>query len=426
MAIYSPFSREGLWVLNREAAFLLAQIDNRRSLAEVLALAREESETVVLADLKPVLKKLERARIVSKGRFKQADFLKKPDRLGVWLQLTNQCNLRCSYCYVAGNSTQMGPVTARKTIQRILDAARQHNFSKIKFKFAGGEPLLRLSLIISLTVWIRKQAQRRKTETSFVVLTNGILLTSRVARLFKKTGLGVSVSVDGLAEFHNQTRRLVNGRGSFALVKRGIENLKKEKVPFNVSVTITRENLAGIPELTEWLLEKKISFAFNFYRPNSLSSSDLIPDREKLIVCLKKAYRLIKKNYKYWLPPTGGFLDRVIFPRSHLFPCGAGRSYVVVDPAGRITDCQMRLGQPLGSAKNQDLIKTIKKGGLNSGNRKIKKTCQTCRWRFLCAGGCPLIDQIYCRVYQALIPEVLELEAKRIISLYRSQDSQLV
>ena len=55
---------------------------------------------------------------------------------------------------------------------------------------------------------------------------------------------------------------------------------------------------------------------------------------------------------------------------------------------------------------------------------EIATGCQTCPWRQVCCGGCPLAylhkeatraQPDYCIVYKQLIPELLRIEARRIV-----------
>jgi uncharacterized protein len=258
-------------------------------------------------------------------------------------------------------------------------------------------------------------------------LTNGVLLTEEVARTLKEKGLRAAVSLDGLGEYHNQTRVFADGRGSFREVEKGVENLQKFKVPFNISITITSKNVENIPDLTKYLLERKIPFAFNFYRENPYVKEDLEGDDRKLVESLKRAYQLISQN-----PPRysllNGLLDRVTFKRPHWHTCGMGQSYLVIRHDGKLASCQMALEKPIGSVEDEDLIKTMKAGNFirpRGLTVEGKTPCKNCQWKYICCGGCPLltferrgrydVSSPYCAVYKALIPEALRVEARRLI-----------
>jgi uncharacterized protein len=429
LLVYNPLSEKGLSVLNKEAAFLFSLIDGKKTINDIFYLALEKDAHVEIADIIKVFDDFVSSETVyfNTPKNKTKLFSKKPKHLGVWLHITNQCNLRCTYCYVWKTNNKMSEAIAQKSIKKIIEGAKEHGFKKITVKFSGGECLLELSKVLDLVHLGRKLAKQAKIEIDFAVLTNGVLLTEEVSKKLKEENIRAAVSLDGLEKYHDAQRIFANGLGSFKFVEKGIENLLKAKVPFNVSVTITSKNVENIPELTKYLLGKNIPFVFNFYRENPFVKEKLEGDDKKLVEFLKKAYRIIYEN-----PPRysliNGLLDRVSFKRPHLYNCGMGNNYIVVRQDGKIVPCQMTLEKPIGSIDDKDLIETMKIGNfVKPKNLTVegKNPCNTCQWKYICCGGCPLltyeqkgrytVNSPYCAVYKALIPEVLQIEAKRLI-----------
>jgi len=88
----------------------------------------------------------------------------------------------------------------------------------------------------------------------------------------------------------------------------------------------------------------------------------------------------------------------------------------------------MLLDKLIGSIDDEDVMKTMKRTNSKSlKNLSVykKNPCRQCQWRYIYCGGCPLLtfsqkgsytlNSPYCAVYKALIPEVLRIEAKRLI-----------
>lgn len=438
LLVYNPISEKGISVLSKEAAFLFKQINNKKTISDIFFAAKEIDSNIEISDIVKVFKDFLTSEIVyfDSPKNKTKLFAKKPKHLGVWLHITNQCNLRCTYCYVWKSQDKMSEETGKKSIKKIISDSKRYGFKKITIKFSGGEPLLEFPLILDLVHLGRKLAKQAKIEIDFVVLTNGVLLSEKIAKKLKEENLRAAVSLDGLGKYNDRQRIFPNGLGSFQYVEKGIQNLQKAKVPFNVSVTITSKNIENIPDLTKYLLERNIPFAFNFYRENHFVKEELEGDDKKLIKHLKKAYKIIYEN-----PPRysliNGLLDRVTFKRPHLYPCGMGNSYIVVRHDGKIVSCQMTLERPIGSIDDKDLIKTMKDGNfIRPKNLTVegKTPCNTCQWKYICCGGCPLLtfrekgkytlNSPYCSVYKALIPEVLKVEAKRLIKYGAKGDRQ--
>ena len=429
LLVYNPISEKGIVVLNKEAAFLLQLIDGKRKIEDILLIAKQLDPKIEIAQLISIFDDFVSSEIAYVGILKNKEklFSKKPTHLGVWLHITNQCNLRCTYCYVYKTSDSMNENLANEALKKIIADAKKHSFKKITVKFSGGECLLKLPQVLDLVHFGRELAKDAKIDIEFVVLTNGVLLTEKIASTLKQENVRVAVSLDGLERYHDSQRIFANGLGSFKFVEKGIENLLKAKVPFNVSVTITSKNVENIPDLTKYLLKRNIPFAFNFYRENPHVKEELEGDDKKLVESLKEAYQLIYDN-----PPRysliNGLLDRVSFKRPHCWACGMGHNYIVVRQDGKMVSCQMTLEKSIGSIDDEDLVKTMLKGSFIKPKKLTvddKTPCKTCQWKYICSGGCPLltfnqrgkynISSPYCAVYKALIPEVLRIEAKRLI-----------
>lgn len=427
--VYNPVSESGITVLNKESYYVYSLINEERSVKEIYFKAKEIDPNVTQALIKNILKDLIDKEVIYIGSPKNHYdiFKRKPTQLGVWLHLTNQCNLRCTYCYVWKSSEYMSANTSDQAIKKIIQDGKKEGFKKIKIKFSGGECLLKLDELMRLVKLGKSLSKKSKVEIGFVVLTNGVLLTPRIAKIFKEEGIEVAVSMDGLGKYNDSQRVFPNGLGSFKFVERGINELIKYKIPFNVSVTITKNNIEHIPELTQYFLKNKIRFAFNFFRENFMVKEELISSDNKLITSLKKAYKYIYDN-----PPQNncidGLLDRVSFRRPHNNVCGMGKNYIVVRNDGKLVSCQMTLDKPIGSITDKNIIETMKEGTFLDPKTltvDTKPICKDCQWKYLCGGGCPLLNykqtgsftsqSPYCNVYRQLIPEVLKLEAKRII-----------
>lgn len=430
LLVYAPLSEQGLTVLSPESAWLFDQIDCKKTLNQILRLARVKNRQITSIIIIKIFRKFLASEIIYFNSPKTEIELKSknPSRLSVWLHLTNQCNLRCVYCYVWKSQGSMSLTTAKKAMRKIVSGAKKHGFAEITVKFSGGECLLVLDRLLQIVTFSKKLAQENQIGITFVVMTNGVLITNKVARIFKKNNFRVVVSLDGLGKYHDKQRIFPGGKGSFMFVEKGIDALQKFKIPFNVSVTITDYNVTNVPELTRCLLDKNIAFTYNFFRENPHVSEKLKGDDKKLIKYLIAAYRLIAKR-----PPRhsliNGLLDRVVFQKPHLHTCGVGQNYVVVRHDGKIVSCQMTLEKPIGSVNDSDVIETMMQGnfirpkGLNVLGKSL---CKNCQWRYICGGGCPLLtfsqkgkyslSSPYCTIYKSLIPEVLRVEAKRLIN----------
>lgn len=146
------------------------------------------------------------------------------------LQVTQQCNLRCSYCAYSGayhnrthNSARMSFETAKKAIDFFLAKTRES--SNIHFGFYGGEPLLEFDLIKCCVSYIKKVVEGKTV--SFGITTNGTLLTDAIIQFLYENDFQLTVSIDGSKQEHDSCRVFPDGSGSFDIVMRNIRRVKE-------------------------------------------------------------------------------------------------------------------------------------------------------------------------------------------------------
>ncbi|MEW6600001.1 MAG: geopeptide radical SAM maturase [Nitrospirota bacterium] len=147
------------------------------------------------------------------------------DRLNVSVIINLACNFRCAYCYEGDMKGRhyMTDETARLLTEFIKD--RSAGKPKINIDFYGGEPLLSLGLIKSISSDLRSFAQSKGAEYSFTLVTNGSLYKRRVAEELVSLGLyGIKTTLDGPPEVHNACRPFRSGAGSFETI---IGNIKE-------------------------------------------------------------------------------------------------------------------------------------------------------------------------------------------------------
>ncbi len=356
------------------------------------------------------------------------EFHENPAVLSAWLHITDRCNLRCRYCYLSHKSADMSIETGRAAIEATFRSARTHGYQQVKFKYAGGEPLLRFFTITELHQYARGLAEQEELELDGVVLSNGTLLTPDIVTQIRTLGLRLMISLDGIGGFHNSHRSYPDGHGSFESVSKAIEMPVSQGLVPEISLTISGRNIEGLPEVVAWVLERELPFSLNFYREHDLSSSktDLQLEEEKIIGGMLAAYKVIESN----LPQRSllnSLIDRANFAAPHLRTCNVGQDYLVFNSQGCVAKCQMEPGTTITDVHDPDPLARIRKSTQGVQNRSVeeKEECHVCQWRYWCGGGCPLLTyrttgrydlkSPNCTIYKALYPEVIRLEGLRLL-----------
>jgi uncharacterized protein len=152
------------------------------------------------------------------------------------VKLHGRCNLSCDYCYMyelADQSWRGKPaVMTRETIDatagRIADHVKRHDqIPRIEVSLHGGEPLLAGPALIAYAATTFRAAGGGRTPVALTMQTNGVLLDDDVLPILREHDIRVGVSLDGDRPSHDRHRRYANGRGSYDLVTRGIERLRR-------------------------------------------------------------------------------------------------------------------------------------------------------------------------------------------------------
>ena len=356
--------------------------------------------------------------------------------LTVWLHLTTRCNLRCAYCYAPRGQTDMPPEIGRAAVDGAIRSARAHGFQALKLKYAGGEPTLNLPTLRAVHRYARARAPEAGLDLREVLLTNGTTLTPGLLQWLRDEGIRLAISLDGLGPAHDGQRTDEGGAGSFTRVAEGIEQAQASGLTPHLSVTVTAHNVDGLAEVVAFALDRGLPFNLNFVRP-APGRPDLTPDPERLIAGLQAAlsemeYRLqsATSNLQSAIrnPPSAicNLLDRCDLSAPHRYPCGAGHAYIVVGPGGELARCHMEMERTVGTVWEEDLLAAVREGnGFHNPPVEEKEGCRECPWRYVCAGGCPLLARRqrgtpaapspYCAVYRAVLPELLRLEGMRLL-----------
>lgn len=145
------------------------------------------------------------------------------------LQITQQCNLRCSYCVYSGNylnrshsQKEMDIETAKKGIDFIIDHSK--NSSKVNFSFYGGEPFLRFNFIKECVAYAKLKGEGKKV--TFSMTTNGTLINDEIMNFVKENDILLTISMDGPKEIHDKNRVFANGMGSFDKIMKNVDEIK--------------------------------------------------------------------------------------------------------------------------------------------------------------------------------------------------------
>src|SRR6185369_11556322 len=174
--------------------------------------------------------------------------------------LNLECNLACTYCYEEGfrGAHRMSDSTAGTLVGRVV-AGHMDQGRDVEIQFYGGEPLLSLPLIHTISTRLQQAAASRGRSFSISMTTNGTLLTRAVVQqLLPYNFTKAILTLDGPQEIHDTQRPFVSGKGSFDTIVANIRAIH-DLVRIDLGGNFTRDNYGGFPQLLDDLLHEGIT-----------------------------------------------------------------------------------------------------------------------------------------------------------------------
>lgn len=177
-----------------------------------------------------------------------------PTELISQIHVLDQCNLRCTHCYVGDDrfkprkKPDLG--TIKKRIKAISDFSKARGFKDHTMNVSGGEPTLRKD-ILDIIGYIKEN------DAVPMLLTNGMLLTEDFARKIKDAGCNhVQISIEGLGEYNDSIR----GDHTFEKAVKAVENAGAVGLKVVVGTTLSRGNIGHIKDFFKTLDDKVDKF----------------------------------------------------------------------------------------------------------------------------------------------------------------------
>jgi uncharacterized protein len=321
------------------------------------------------------------------------------------LNLTNQCNLSCQYCYEFGDDKVATPEGKPKfmdyeTAQASVDFLLEQSAGRrtVHITFFGGETLMNFPLLKRVVTYAHERAAAQGRSIDFSLTTNATLLTPAIIEFLSENRIGVTVSMDGPPELHDKLRVFANGRGSYDIiaprVRALIENHRTR--PITARVTLTK----GVTDVVKIFRHLKNDLGFHEvgFAPVTTSPDRLYAINERGMDDVLSQFHLLADEYlEYALRGEMHGFSNVSDTLSELcqgvnksHPCGAALGLVGVGPSGDIAPCHRFVDSDthaLGHIST-GIDREKQKDFLQRGHINSKYDCHTCWARPLCAGGC--------------------------------------
>lgn len=339
------------------------------------------------------------------------------------IEVSNDCNLRCSYCYGEGGgygkqAKMMTKETAKKCIDFLIENG-DHKYP-LGIIFFGGEPLMNFEVMEYVVTYCNQKKDELGVEFTYGMTTNATLLTPQILNFIEKNHVIITISIDGSQKHHDTNRVYANGKGSYHIVERKIEDLlKKYASRVRARATISNSNL-DILEVENHLQKmgfEDIVLSFVDVDPNSkmyIKKSDF----EEIFRGIEQlGDQCIRQILEHKVMPINMFKKMLAtlytrIPNDKV--CGAGTTYLAFTADGEIYPCHR-------FSNNKKYLL----GNVNTNykeNRDFEKyscvenrpICSECFARHFCGGNCLHTSAVnnnqiriphtqYCSIYKKVI-----------------------
>lgn len=301
-------------------------------------------------------------------------------------QVTEDCTLRCSYCYqTIKRHNSMTFDVAKKAIDMLFDNEKGvadyfpiHDMPAIILEFIGGEPLIEINLIDKILDYWVATAMAHKSVLAYRFMasfsTNGTLYFSDDVQAFLKKwyrNTSMSFSIDGNKELHDACRVFPDGSGSYDIAMKASADYRSRFGGYrSTKMTLCPENIIYTADAIINLIENNFqNVAFNcvFERGWTKDHAKILYSECKKIADYIVNHKVVFNTNFY------SMLCGHLHPISEDNFCGGTGSMLSVDWKGDFYPCIRYMENALNGQQEPYSI-----GNIYDGIANCERDCERC------------------------------------------------
>ena len=283
----------------------------------------------------------------------------------VFLQVTNRCNMKCTFCEFPAKA-----VTPQEelSLEEVRGLARQlSEIGTFIISIEGGEPFVRHDLADIVRAFSPDHIP--------VLYTNGWYVTPEKAKELFGAGMAqVGVSIDFPDARHDAKRLLP---GAFERAARAVE-MFRDAAPHggrqvHVMTVLMKDNEDDVERLLQWSAERKVGHVFTLLsdQGSHRGKSERLPSAgigAKLAELWDRHPNW--RFFREYLERMDDFLGKKDLPR-----CRAGMQTFNIDHVGNVAPCIEKIDRPVGNLRRERLEVLHRR---MAEDRKEIDGCQDC------------------------------------------------
>lgn len=313
---------------------------------------------------------------------------------------TNDCNLRCKYCYTQENAPKeiMSQDTLKNTLTKFLRYYKKNGVD-IHFLWHGGEPLF---VGLDFYKFARKIQKEESNGVKIInsIQSNGTLFNECILDWMVQEQFRMGLSIDGPPNLHNLNRIYSNGEGSFDRILKTLKLMRERKVPLRAIMVLTKSHLDKLPEIYKFFKSEGINF--KVHAPvdagRMLGCTDTHVSFEEYGRSLTDLFDIWFNDgdFKIKIEPLYQIIGDLLTkkPRECSFLSSCQERFISVAPDGKVYPCgrfdginELVYGNINENSIEEILDSRIRQGLLSRSPEKIED-CVICEWKKICNAGC--------------------------------------
>lgn len=289
------------------------------------------------------------------------------------LNLTNDCNFTCRYCFVEQKPQYMTLDVAKKVVDWLLENQHiQKTALPVTCYFFGGEPLLCWdSIIVPLIKYVNENYKNPNIQ--YGMTTNGLLLTKEKIIFCHENNIHILVSIDGAETTQNYNRKTKNPNiNGFQTIKNNLKILQQYQ-SVEVRPTIYADTVEHTFENYLFFLEQgidKIFFGVDASSKEWNQEQKLILKEQINSICYYNLTHLEHffscLNLNRWIY---GIFANFQDIQNNALQCGLGIESVGITPSGDIAACQ-EFSSWIQSKEDLGFLGNVFNGGIDINYHK--------------------------------------------------------
>ena len=339
------------------------------------------------------------------------------------LLMTNQCQLRCIYCYAGAGEhakEELSFSLGKTAIDYIYDNAQKLGEEQFAISFHGGGEPVKAWKVMKACV---EYARSKPLKAEITLTSNGLWSPAQREWIIANLN-GVSLSMDGSPETQNRQRPTLAGKASSSMVLRTAAELDRQHFPYGIRMTAIApwSNLAeDVRYICEHTLCQSIQVepAFNIGRSGHAQPTP--EEGQAFMDGVLKAYETAEAYQRkfYYAGARIGWVTDVF--------CSAPYNALIVAPDGNLMTCYevTSRAHPLAEMSTIGRIEAGEvtwdleaRARLHRLMTERRAGCRDCFCYWSCAGNCytrafapgpggHLVQGELCRVTRTLVEKLI-------------------